>query len=305
MKYLFCTDGHLSSKRPIARTEKTDSEYIDNQLAKRKQMLEYAKVHGIKTILDGGDFLQYWRMENSNELLIKTYELFSQYEDDIEYMVNIGNHDLPYHNYANINQSLLGVFEKMKVVKIEDSLQQQSAFIQFVGYGTDLSTVKFPLSGSIAVIHENIFEHTVPPYMTGYTAHELIKLMPKVDLFLCGHNHEQFLYREGDKTVVNGGSIMRLTTRQADYKPKFYEIEIDNDTGRHYVLPIEFDILPNMISDEHLKSNKIQTFVQSTQSFADGTEVFDFRRDVELELNKRETGKDVRRIVNDCLGAIE
>lgn len=303
MRFLFCTDGHLSSKRPIARAEKTDSEYINNQLVKRKQMLDYALNNQIGTIVDGGDFLQYWRMDNSSELVIKVYDLFSKYRT-VRWDVNIGNHDLPYHDLANIDKSLLGIFDRLDIANPTESIDGEFARIQFIPYGKDLGKVEVHDTAKIKVlvIHENIFEHHVPPYMTGYTAGELMALFPRVQLFLCGHNHEQFIITQGNQTVVNGGSIMRLTTKQKDYKPQFYDITIEQQIA---VKPIPFAILPNMISTDHLKSNKIQTFVESTQEFADGSEVFDFRRDVEVEMNKRKTTGSVRNVVEDCLGDLE
>lgn len=301
MRFLFCTDGHLSTKRPIARTEKTDSEYIDNQLAKRKQMLEYARANNIENIFDGGDFLQYWRMDNSSELVAKTFDLFNQYKD-IYYGLNIGNHDLPYHDINNVDQSLLGVFKRMGIINLNTKILFTDAYMILVPYSADLSKVdtssEMPIV--IAVIHENIFEHKVPPYMTGYTADELLDIMPNVDLFLCGHNHEQFIVTRRGRTVVNGGSIMRLNTKQKDYRPKFYDIEIKDD--KITVNDIDFDILPDMISDEHLRNKKIQTFVESTQDFADGSENFDFYKDVEIEMNKRKTKIEVKVIVQECLG---
>lgn len=296
-KFLFVTDGHLSTKRPIARVEKTDEEYINNQLQKRIQLFEYAKSKNINTIIDGGDFFQYWRMDNSNELLIEIINLFDRY--NIDYYVNIGNHDLPFHNLEFIHKSLLGLLQKVNVIHIEPILKLYNSYIRFFNYGEKLVDDNEDGKFKIAVVHENIFEKNVPPYMAGYTAKELIELLPSYELFLCGHNHEQFIYKAGEQIVVNGGSVMRITTKQNDYKPMFYEIELSDKIN---VVSHKFDVLPNMISDEHLRNKKIETFVESTQEFADGTEIFDFRRDVEITMNKEKTIDKVREVVYKMLG---
>lgn len=296
-KFLFVTDGHLSTKRPIARVEKTDEEYINNQLQKRIQLFEYAKSKNINTIIDGGDFFQYWRMDNSNELLIEVINLFDRY--NIDYYVNIGNHDLPFHNLEFIHKSLLGLLQKVNVIHIEPILKLYNSYIRFFNYGEKLVDDNEDGKFKIAVVHENIFEKNVPPYMAGYTAKELIELLPSYELFLCGHNHEQFIYKAGEQIVVNGGSVMRITTKQNDYKPMFYEIELSDKIN---VVSHKFDVLPNMISDEHLRNKKIETFVESTQEFADGTEIFDFRRDVEITMNKEKTIDKVREVVYKMLG---
>lgn len=301
MKFLFTTDGHLSSKRPVARKEKTDEEYIENQLAKREQLFNYAKNNNA-TILDGGDFFQYWRMDNSSDLMIRLSRLFKKY--GIDYILNIGNHDLPYHSLDNINQSLIGLLVEMGLVSVGKEYVNHDVLVHIFHYSEQLverptSSVKY----KVAVIHENIFESSVPPYMSGYTAQQLAELMPSYDLFLCGHNHQQFVWDNGKQIVVNGGSTMRLTTKQMDYKPAFWEIAIDEDVanptlkiGNISIVKHEYVIKPDMISLAHLKDNKIETFVESTKDFAEG-ETFDFRKDVENEMEVRKTVDNVRDIV--------
>jgi len=306
MKFIFTTDGHLSSKKPIARMEKTDEEYIETQLAKREQLFKYANdIHA--TILDGGDFFQYWRMEDSSNLLIKTMQLFSKYPD-IKYMSNLGNHDIQYHSLENIENSLIGVLVEMGVISIQKDLIFNDISVHMFQYSEDLKISSISdAKTKVAVIHENIFESSVPPYMSGYTAKQLVELMPSYDLFLCGHNHQQFVWNNGKQIVVNGGSTMRLTTKQMDYKPAFWEIAIDEDVanpilkiGNISIVKHEYIIKPDMISDEHLKDNKIETFVESTKDFAE-EETFDFRKDVENEMEVRKTIDNVRDIVYDVM----
>ncbi len=240
---------------------------------------------------------------------MKVIQLFSDYPE-IAYYVNIGNHDLPYHSVENIEQSLIGVLHKMGFIEITPALLYDSINIYFFSYGDELKNYKEPNGCSICVIHENIFQNQVPPYMNGYTAKELTEKLPDYDLYLCGHNHEQFIWSDNNKIVLNGGSLMRLTTKQADFKPAFWEIAVDEllekplmkckniSVQRHYL-----DIVPNMISDEHLRNKTIETFVESTQEFSEGKEVFDFRKDVENELEKRETKQSVRNYVYNALEA--
>ncbi len=51
MRFIFTTDGHLSSKRPVARVEKTDEEYIDNQLVKEGRCLSMQRTTESKQLL--------------------------------------------------------------------------------------------------------------------------------------------------------------------------------------------------------------------------------------------------------------
>ena len=305
MRFLFTTDGHLSSKRPVARKENTDEEYIENQLAKREQLFKYARDNNA-TILDGGDFFQYWRMDNSSDLMIQLSRLFKKY--DINYILNSGNHDLPYHSLDNINQSLIGLLVEMGLVSVDKEHANNDVVIHMFNYTEELvERATINAKYKVAVVHENIFESSVPPYMSGYTAKELAELMPSYDLFLCGHNHQQFVWDNGKQVVLNGGSTMRLNTKQKDYKPAFWEIAIDEDVanptlkvGDISIVKHEYMIKPDMISLAHLKDNKIETFVESTKDFAEG-ETFDFRKDVENEMEVRKTIDNVRNIVYDVM----
>lgn len=295
MRFIFCTDGHFSTRRPIARTEETDEEYIDNQIAKRKQMLDYAQSQNIGLIVDGGDLFQYWKMDDASKLLIDIVLLFKRYPS-IKYHVNIGNHDIKNHSMQNVKSSLIGLLASMGCISLEEP-----EWFDFFAYGAELKA----RGNKIAVVHENIFESSVPPYMSGLTARELAEKMQGYDLYLCGHNHQQFAW--SDKAIVlNGGSIMRTNAKQKGFKPAFWEVAVGetidkpllkcNDVSikRHY-----FKLVGD-VSDAHLQKTQIETFVESTQEF-EQQDVFDFRQDVQNELETKKPSEDVQRYVMEAM----
>lgn len=296
MRFLFATDGHFSTKRPIARTEATDEEYIENQIAKRRQMLEYAKDKNISLIVDGGDFFQYWKLDDASKLLIDIVLLFKQYPS-IKYHVNIGNHDIKNHSIQNVKSSLIGLLASMGCISLEEP-----EWFDFFAYGAELKT----RDNKIAVVHENIFESSVPSYMSGFTAQELADKMQGYDLFLCGHNHQQFAWSNEKQIVLNGGSIMRTNAKQKRFKPAFWEVSVGetidkpllkcNDVSikRHY-----FKLIGG-VSDAHLQKTQIETFVESTQEF-EQQDVFDFRQDVQNELEAKKPSADVQRYVMEAM----
>ena len=280
MKFLFSTDGHLSARKPIARKEKTDKEYIETQLRKRKQMYDYSVENGIMDLIDGGDFFNAWKPKELPALLIKYLELRNRYS--FNDFVDIGNHDLKFHNLDFLNDSAIGILSELKLITISEDwtfhTKEDNIKLNFFHFGQELDKRELIEGTNIAIVHENIFEKQVPPYMTGYTVKELREVLPGYDLYLCGHNHQKFCVIDEDFIVVNGGSVMRLNTKQKNFKPAFWEIEIIN--GNVGVKEIPFDIEPDMISTEHLKKNKIESFVESTKEFEE-LDGFDFRKDVE------------------------
>lgn len=285
MKFLYSTDGHLSATRPIARKEKTDEEYIETQLNKRKQMYDYADMNNIMNLIDGGDFFNAWNPKELPTLLIEYLNLRKKYS--FEDYVDIGNHDLKFHNLDFINDSALGILKSLGMVTIVDDwifhTEDGDIKLNFFHFGQELNQRELIKGINIAIVHENIFEKQIPPYMTGYTIEQLRETLPGYDLYLCGHNHQKFCSINKDYIVLNGGSVMRLNTKQKNFKPSFWEIEIVN--GNVGVKEIPFDIESDMISTEHLKKNKIESFVESTKEFEE-LDGFDFKKDVENAIKK-------------------
>lgn len=298
MKFIFSTDGHLSASKPIARKEETDIDYIDTQIQKRKQMYEYAIGNHIDLMIDGGDFFNAWNPKDLPTLLNKLLPLMTQYAYSVSINVNIGNHDVKYHNLEFINDSALGILQNMALLDIPDLLALGDVQFDFFHYSTKLESRESMSKRNIAVIHENIFEKSVPPYMSGFTAEELVKELPGYDLYLCGHNHQQFVAKVGNATIINGGSIMRLNTKQINYNPAFWEIDVTNDNIE--VRKIPFAIKPDMIGTDHLKKNKIEAFVQSTEQF-EQVDSFDFQKDVEREIEIQKPKKAVEKKVLNSL----
>ena len=132
MQFIFTTDGHLSTKKPVARKEESNELYIEHQFYKRTQLFEYAKSHNIDTIVDGGDFFQYWRQDNSSSLIIQLIALYKKYT--ARYLVNIGNHDLPNHQIENMNDSLLGLIQNIGLVEIGDKYIFDNVLMTFFYY---------------------------------------------------------------------------------------------------------------------------------------------------------------------------
>lgn len=295
MRFLFSTDGHLSPNKPIARKEETNEEYIETQLAKRKQMYDYAHYNCITNLINAGDFFNAWNPKNLPTLMNAYLKLRMKYTFDE--FVDIGNHDTKYHQLEFLKDSALGTLHSLGLVTIEKEFtfesnpKNEKVKFNFFHFSQELEQRELIKDGlNVAVIHENIFEKSVPPYMHGYTVEELREILPGYDLYLCGHNHQKFCVKKDDYIVLNGGSVMRLNTKQKDFKPAFWEIEL---TDKVSIKEIPFDIKEDMISTEHLKNNKIESFIESTKEFEE-LDGFDFRRDVENAIKKEKPIEEVK-----------
>lgn len=102
MKILMIGDWHLGVKKDDIWIQKIQQDGI-------RQMLEYSKKHGIKTIIQYGDLFDV-RAHTTQKCMEFTREIFDKIEEQgIDFHTLIGNHDCFYKNtlYPNTTQELL------------------------------------------------------------------------------------------------------------------------------------------------------------------------------------------------------
>lgn len=263
--FLTVTDLHLTPYRPVARTEEDRREWLATQLDKLEQVFSYARANSISTIICAGDVFDKHQFNNSVLFITSLIAFFNKYSD-ITFITICGNHDLKYNTISNLDQSLLSLFdatcpnfrvqqESLKVITGTGDI-----IFDFFQYGEVLKP-KNKGDFSIAVLHENIFESTVPHFMQGYIPATLASELPGYNLYISGHNHQKFCARYSDFTVINGGSLLRLNTLQKDFKPSFWKVDI---TGLSPIITeIPLRIEPDRIDDTHILRGKNRALSQA------------------------------------------
>lgn len=269
MNILALGDSHIDDKAPVCRR---DENYLETVFLKLRFIVETALENKVDAIIHAGDLFERSRPDQAQLLEIMIMDVFKPLRiKGIPFITIPGNHDLPYHNLNNLNRSSLGVLGATGTVQILN--KPHTTFlnqIQVTGfpYGVDIEN-KTGNNFGIAVIHEYIFERSVPPFMTGYTVRDLVELYPGWEIIISGHNHQSFA-REIDGTlVINPGGILRTTGADLNKKPRIALIDIDDVKGT--LKWIEIPVIRDNVSAEHLdaqheRDERISAFVDQMKN---------------------------------------
>lgn len=155
-----------------------------------------------------------------------------------------GNHDLPYHNYADIKRSAYWTLVQAgKITHLKPGVPVNLGGVDFVGYsfGQPPENIQHPRLRNrpiIAVIHDYCWAagHTHPgaPEEKFYRAWQ--QRLHCYTGLIFGDNHQGF-YRspppEGKPWVWNGGAFTRQSVAEADHQPAVGLVTADGTHLRH------------------------------------------------------------------------
>lgn len=260
---ILTADIELRSFQPTCRTD----DHWQAQEKKIKWLKRLAKRHECP-ILDAGDlFDKKYKSHPSHELLCWAIENLPT-----PFYTIPGNHDLPGKSIENYSNSAMAVLEKAQVVIVPKKITQllwieQSPYVHLYSYpwGVDFKEEQ-PEKGyfNIALVHAMVYEEFEPfPGCVGYSAKELMSLLPDFDLIVSGHNHQTFVREEKGRILVNPGSLMRNDADQIDHKPCVFLWYSEDNTIEQIFVPIE----EGVISRDHIdvkkeKDNRLDAFVE-------------------------------------------
>lgn len=236
MKIININDLHLRPTAPLNRKD----DYVEAQFKKLDYVIDYVnKVDGMLVI--GGDVFDR-AINHPSWFLNRVMRAFMMCDAPVHAIP--GNHDLLGHNlekFGDNSLSLLnyalvwgGVYHDIQFGMSDNTL------LTFVPFGADTELVRpIPDAKNILVVHEPVFEDTVPFYMPdALTVDQLEAKYPGFDLYIAGDIHIPCLK---SKTLVSG-SMMRMTTAQKEHRPQFFVIDSETLEVTVEYLPIEQDV---------------------------------------------------------------
>lgn len=249
---ILTADIELRSFQPTCRTD----DHWQAQEKKIKWLRRLAKRHDCP-ILDAGDlFDKKYKSHPSHELLCWAIANLPR-----PFYTIPGNHDLPGKSIENYSNSAMAVLEKAQVVISPKEITQllwieQSPYVRLYSYpwGVDFKEEKVEKGYfNIALVHAMVYEEFEPfPGCVGYSAKELMALLPDFDLIVSGHNHQTFVQEEQGRILVNPGSLMRNDADQIDHKPCVFLWYVEDNTVEKVFVPIE----EGVISRDHIDIKK-------------------------------------------------
>lgn len=245
--FIASSDWHLSLNKPLARAETNWPMYQQKVL---KQLRQLQNAHQCP-IFVAGDVFDRW--DSTATLINHTLEYMpmdkNERDDDIACVYGIpGNHDLPHHNYKEIQRSAYWTLVEAGKLKnltppggrYFESLTGAPFRIHPFPCGFDVKPIEKEddLVLDVALIHDFIWTEK-----TGYEGADQCKRygkwIPKLkgyDIAIFGDNHKGFLIQTEDKvSILNCGTLMARKATEKDYRPSVGLVYANGKIVRHYL----------------------------------------------------------------------
>ena len=244
MKFVFLTDTHIKEKNPINRLDN----YFETVINKIDEVAHFAVDNKVDFIVHGGDLFDTPTV--STICLVKFNRiLFYLKENNINFYVVSGNHDIYGRNPDTLPRTHLGLLESFEAVEMLDRYNtveercSNGRAIKIVGtpyiYKMDGDDKKAYLLNDyekddneflINVVHGMLLEKPFIKEIEHTVVTDILDT--KADLTLSGHYHTGFgVIKLNGKTFLNPGSLTRCSNTTEEYKrmPQYALIEINED----------------------------------------------------------------------------
>jgi len=265
MNYLCVGDEHIRFQRPENRID----DFFFTQYEKIKWIFQFAKEHEA-VILKAGDLFD---SPKASHYLTSTYiDLYRKYRRPV--FAVAGQHDLRYH--TDLKNSPFNVLLSAGLIKHASSepFDCEETHIYGADWGQNVPKIKSKDYFNILIIHRMIIPSKKEKLWEGQTDYTLAdSLLGKgFDLIVSGDNHRGFIIDSHKGTLINCGSVMRMTKAQINHKPF---VVLYNTMAKEYkqvFIPtkpakVVFDLKKLEEDKEH--DEKIEAFVKGLNEHKD------------------------------------
>jgi DNA repair exonuclease SbcCD nuclease subunit len=235
---LASADCHFTLTPPASRAVEDD--WLECQEVVINQVKDLQRECGMAPILLAGDILTDWNARP--ELLSFLIEKMK----GMRVFTIPGNHDIPNHVYREIHRSGYWTLVKADVINHlvpGGTTSIGNCIISPFPYGFEVTppnrSDKNDLCLNIALIHQYIWdEENKVEELATESSHvkSWRKKLKGYDVAVFGDNHKGFVSKkEGKCTIINCGSLQRISIDQDAYKPFVALIMLDGSVKRHYL----------------------------------------------------------------------
>lgn len=255
---ILTSDIELRSHPPLCRTD----DHWAAQARKIAWLCDLQKKYNCP-VIDGGDlFDKKYKQYPNNELT--RWAIYNLPRP----MVTVpGNHDLPGKSYENYVSSAMAIIEAGGGLKhyqggylLYNDEFSSGIYIAGFEWGQEIKQkerIKIYDGKTVAIIHAMIYEEFEPfPGCQGYSAKEVMDLLPDFDLIVTGDNHKTFVREEKGRLLVNPGSFMRNDADQIDHKPCVFLWYAEENRVEQVFIPIEKGVVSREHIDEVVKKEE-------------------------------------------------
>lgn len=293
MKILLTADWHIRGDRPRCRI---DEDWIDSQRQDIQAVVDIARREKVDEAWVLGDLFHQPRAatEAVNMVLMGLKGL----REVCPVYILPGNHDLPYHDYGNLEQSSLGI-----VLKSFPELQTRED-----PRGLTLAAAPFGLDpvdphADVWATHQLTFENddTKPQMAPGKIAQDLLDEAPGVPVVVTGDYHRGYVYTGADgRRVITPGCLNIQAADMVDYKPRVYIWDTATDQVDAHYLPINsVAIVTDYLAAEKERDERMDRCLEVATAAASVT--LSFTDNLKAAAEGPETAPGVKGIINEIL----
>ncbi len=253
MRAIITADWHLRKDLPRCRI---DEDFWETQKKVVLFIVDQAFEKGLTLYIVGDIFDRSVVQEEIKTWLMKTLP--------IDTKMLAGQHDLPYHQWNNVDRSSFGILISKFGIILE-------AGNQSAPFGLDKKPEWSNPKAKIVFTHQLTFptkkdQIIINGEPIGKCAQDLLDEYPEAHWIFTGDYHKHFHYENKGRHVVNPGCITRQASDFIDYKPIVYFV----DTEKGIVEIIELPDTEDMVTDQYIKDEKarnerIESFITTIQ----------------------------------------
>jgi len=286
IRAILTSDWHLRESAPICRTD----DFQKAQWNKVAYVIDLAAQHRCH-IIHAGDLFHHWKPSPALLRLAMTH--LKRLPEDCTFYTVYGQHDLPQHSMALAEKSGIAVLEAAGVVTVISG-----------SWGENPDKWRVPGSPKrmIRTLHKLVRPDGALPWpgCTAPSASKVLKEFDDVPLIVTGDNHQTFTQTDGERWLINPGSLTRQSSDQADHKPTVFLWRADDSIESHHIPCEEF-----VISDEHIRTAqernaRLEAFVRRLSD--DWDVEMSFEKNLERFLEKNKTPEPVKRFIWKAIG---
>lgn len=293
MKILLTADWHIRGDRPRCRI---DEDWIESQRQDIQAVVDVARREKVDEAWVLGDLFHQPRAatEAVNMVLVGLKDL----REACPVYILPGNHDLPYHDYGNLEQSSLGI-----VLKSFPELRTREDTS-----GLTLAAAPFGLDpvdphADVWATHQLTFENaeTKPPMAGGKIAQDLLDEAPNVRVVVTGDYHRGYVYTGSDgRRVITPGCLNIQAADMDDYKPRVYIWDTAADqVTPHYLPSNSAAVVTDYLAAEKERDERMDRCLEVATSAASVT--LSFTDNLKAAAEGPETSPGVKGIINEVL----
>ena len=293
MKILLTADWHSRGDRPRCRI---DEDWIESQRQDIQAVVDIARREKVDETWVLGDLFHQPRAatEAVNMVLVGLKDL----REACPVYILPGNHDLPYHDYGNLEQSSLGIVLK-SFPELRTREDPSGLILAAAPFGLD------PVDphADVWATHQLTFEsaETKPPMAGGKIAQDLLDEAPGVQVVVTGDYHRGYVYTGADgRRVITPGCLNIQAADMDDYRPRVYIWDTATAHVTPHYLPLNSAaVVTDYLAAEKERDERMDKCLEVATAAASVT--LSFTDNLKAAAEEPETAPGVKGIINEIL----